>query len=45
MQFGLIMPNQNKKIKREHFKNAPYRVIQERSNITASFMKHPKFRE
>ena len=45
MQIWVNMPNQNKKIKRENFKNAPYRVLQERSNITASFVKHPKFRE
>ena len=28
-----------------HFENAIYRVLNERSNITASFAEHLKFRE
>ena len=48
MQFGWTVTIQNKKdINQDiiHFENAIYRVIHERSNITASFAGYLKFRE
>ena len=49
MHFGSIVANQNKK-KNQNKDTLPleivtYRVHHERSNITASFVEHPKFQE
>ena len=48
MHFGLIVINQNKKTKIRTtipFENAIYRVIHERSNNTAPFVKRLKLQE
>ena len=46
MHFGLILTNQNKKVKNQstiHFEIAIYGVLHERSNNTALFPEHLKF--
>ena len=48
MQIGLTVANQNKKKQTHHilhYENAIYRVLHERSNITAPSAEHPKFPE
>ena len=48
MHFGLIVTNQNKKVKNQdtiNFEIAIYRVLHERSNNTAPFPEHLKFPE